>query len=219
MQPDSWAIGQKDGGIWAAAVGSQSTIRQSDGLLRRRQALAWSGGLALAMLLGGCAGVAPSAFSLSPRQLEDLLRRLFPYQQKLAGLVDLKLQSPQLRLQPERNRLGTGLQLELIERLSGQRLSGGMDLDYGLRFDPEQGAIRMVDVQVNRLQLDQLQAAQGELLQKYAPRMASALLEGTVLYRLPEQRLAMVRKLGLDVGALRVQSDGLHMDLSRGAGR
>ena len=180
----------------------------------RRQALARGGALALGLLLGGCASVAPGMLSLSPRQLEELLRQLFPYQQRLAGLFDLKLQAPRLRLQPERNRLGTALQLELAERLTGQRLSGGMDLDYGLHFDPEQGAIRMTDVQVHRLQLDQLQASQGALVQQYAPRMASALLEGTVLYRLPEERLALMRRLGLDVGALRVQADGLRMELA-----
>lgn len=151
--------------------------------------------------------------TIAESQLASLLARAFPYTRQFSGLADLTLQSPRLRLLPHTNRLGTELDLLLAERLAGTRYSGRMDLDYGLRFDATEGAIRMNDVRVNRLDIDQVPRAQQALLAQYAPQVAERLLNNLVLYRLPAERLALARQLGLTVSALRVLPEGLRIEM------
>lgn len=167
-------------------------------------------------LLAGCGGLAGGLGSetLSERRLGEALAAAFPYTRDFGGLVSLTLQNPRLRLLPQANRLGTALDLQVAERITGRRFGGGMDLDYGLRFDAGAGAVRMADVHVERLAIDGLPAASRALVERYAPRLAELLLDDLVLYRLSEQRLALARQLGVGVSALRVLPDGLRIEMA-----
>ena len=184
----------------------------------RRRCLQW---LPVALgggLLAGCAGAGtPGGIGnqvLSEQRLDELVARAFPYTHRVSSLADITLQNPRLRLLPERNRLGTALDLTLAEQLAGSRVSGGMDLDYGLRYDANEGAVRMTDVRVNRLAVDQLAPQYQSLLSQYAPPLAEQLLDDFALYRFPDTQLALARSLGLVVSALRVEPDGLHIALA-----
>lgn len=152
--------------------------------------------------------------TLSQQRLAQLLAQGFPYTRAFGGLVELSMLNPRLRLLPESNRLGTALDLGVAERVTGRRFSGGMDMDYGLRFDAAEGAIRMADVRVNRLEIDQLPPSARQLVGQYAPRLAELLLADFVLYRIPEQRLALARQLGVGVSALRVLPNGLRIEMA-----
>lgn len=159
--------------------------------------------------LGGWGGPFPT---LSEARLNELLARRFPYTRGFAGLAELSLLSPRVHLLPETNRLGTQLELALLERVTGARYSGAMDLDYGLRFDPLDGSLHMQDVRVHRLDIDQLPRAQQKLLSQFAPRVAEHLLNDMVLYRVPAEQLARARSLGLEVSGLRVLPQGLQVE-------
>lgn len=184
----------------------------------RRRCLALLPALLGGSLFAGCAGAdtangVPDQV-LSARKLDELVARAFPYTHRLSGLASLTLRNPRLRLLPERNRLGTALDLLLVERLTGSRLGGGMDLDYGLRYDGREGAVRMTDVRVNRLAVDALPQPYQDLLSRYAPPLAEQLLDDFALYRFPRDQLALVRSMGLTVRALHVEPDGLHIALA-----
>ena len=159
-------------------------------------------------------GAGARGMTLSEARLNELLTRQFPYTRSLSGLAELSLVSPRLSLLPASNRLATAFDLVLTERLAGGRYTGALDLDYGLRFDAGEGALRMADVRVNRLALDQLPRAQQQLVSQYAPRLAEQLLADLVIYRLPAEQLALARNLGLAVGALRVLPEGLRIELT-----
>ncbi len=185
--------------------------------LCRRRLLGAVATWGLVAVLVGCEGPlsGPRSIVLTHERLEQLLARRFPYTRRWAGLAELTLQNPRLRLLPETNRLGAGLDFELAENLGGARLAGELDLDCGLRFDAQEGAIRMVEVHVLRLDVDALPPAQRALVAQYASPVAERLLEGAVLYRVPADQLARARELGLGVTALRVQPDGLLIELAR----
>ena len=175
-------------------------------------------GLAALLPLGACAAGGNAAngmrsITLSQAKLNELLAKRFPYTRNFSGLADLSLQSPRLRLLPQTNRLGTAVDMVVSERLTGSRYTGGLDLDYGLRFDEQEGAIRMADVKVNRIDVDQVPPAQRELLSRYGPRAAETLLSNVVLYRIPDEYLSMARNLGWAVNALRVQPEGLRIEV------
>ena len=181
---------------------------------RRR---AWLAAL-LAGALAACAGPwdGPRQITVSRQRLQDGIARAFPVQRSLAGLAELSLQAPTLTLLPQTNRLGLALDWVLAESLDGQRLTGRMALDFALRYDAEQGAIRMVDVQVRQLDADALGPAQRAWVARLAPPLLGQLLSGQVLYRVPAEPLAQARQRGLQVRALQVLPDGLRIDLDSG---
>lgn len=198
-------------------------MKHPDDVTRRRCHRLAAGGLLAALLpaLSACAANPGGARThlLSAQRLNELLARQTPYTRSIAGLAELSLTAPRLTLLPASNRLATGFDLALAERLTGARYTGGLDLDYGLRFDAAQGAIRMADARVNRLVIDQLPPRQQQLVAQYAPRLAEHLLADLVIYRFPAEQLAMARNLGLGVGALRVLPEGLQVELQPAAPR
>ena len=172
----------------------------------------------LAGALAACAGPGdgPREIMVSRQRLQEAIARAFPVQRSLAGLAELSLQAPTLTLLPQTNRLGLALDWVLAESLDGQRLTGRMALDFALRYDAEQGAIRMVDVQVRQLDADALGPAQRAWVARLAPPLLAQLLSGQVLYRVPAEPLAQARQRGLQVRALQVLPDGLRIDLDSG---
>ena len=174
-------------------------------VLTRRRWHQLGAAAALTTLLPGLSACASgvgdlAGYTVSQQRLNQLLAASFPVTRSFAGLADLTLQSP---------RLG----LVLSERIAHTRYSGGMDLDYGLRFDMQEGAVRMTDVKVNRLMIDQLPTAQRLLVSQYAPGIAEQLLHNMVLYRLPAEQMALARNLGWGNAALRVLPQGLRIDM------
>ena len=174
-----------------------------------------------ALLAGALAAFAapwdgPREIMVSRQRLQEAIARAFPVQRSLAGLAELSLQAPTLTLLPQTNRLGLALDWVLAESLDGRRLTGRMALDFALRYDAEQGAIRMVDVQVRQLDADALGPAQRAWVARLAPPLLGQLLSGQVLYRVPAEPLAQARQRGLQVRALQVLPDGLRIDLDSG---
>ena len=187
-------------------------------LPNRRHCHQLLGAAALTALFPGlsacAAGGGMPGYTVSQQRLNELLARQFPVTRNFAGLADLTLASPRLGLLPAANRIATALDLVLTERIAGSRYSGGMDLDYGLRMDLQEGAVRMTDVRVNRLAIDQLPRAQQQLMSQYAPDIAGRLLSDMVLYRLPSEQLALARNMGWGAAALRVLPEGLRIDMA-----
>lgn len=189
--------------------------------LTRRQSHRLLGAAALGVLLPSLSACAASGgglpgYTVSQQRLNELLARQFPVTRSFAGLADMTLASPRLGLLPASNRIATALDLAVSERLTGTRYSGGMDVDYGLRFDLQEGAVRMADVRVNRLLVDQLPRAQQQLVAQYAPGIVEQLLQHVVLYRLPAEQMALARNLGWGSAALRVLPEGLRIDMAPG---
>ena len=181
--------------------------------MNRRHCHRLLGAAALITLFPGlsacAAGSGMPGYTVSQQRLNELLARQFPVTRNLlGGLADLTLSSPRLGLLPASNRVSTMFDLGLTERLAGSRYSGGMDLDYGLRLDLQEGAVRMADVRVNRLTIDQLPRAQQQLVSQYAPDIAGRLLSDMVLYRLPAEQLALARNMGWGAAAVAKSAGG-----------
>jgi hypothetical protein len=180
--------------------------------LRARRAAAW---LLAVALLAGCAGVPPS-ITLREAELQAQLARRFPVQRSLLDSFDLELSDPQLRLDPAANRLATELLLRGGDRRSGRQLQGRLALDYGLRYEPADASVRLVQPRVERLQFDEapaMSSRRGEMAQRIGVALAERLLDDLVLYRVPPERLEALRRAGYRPGALRVTPSGLEITI------
>lgn len=178
----------------------------------RRQ---WLRLLPAGLLAGAVCGRASTASVpdrvLPAQTLNQLVAQAFPYTRSISGLAELALLNPRLRLLPERNRLGTLLDVVLVEGLSGGRYGGSLDVDYGLRFDSGAGVVRMTDLQLNQMRVHRLPPQYQALLEQYAPPLARQLLQDYPLYEVPASQLKLARNLGIVIDTLRVAADGLHI--------
>ncbi|MBY4597673.1 DUF1439 domain-containing protein [Ottowia caeni] len=185
----------------------------------RRRSLGALAGMMLAgtlPALPACAGRSssgPRSYTLPLAQLEKLIGRKFPQRRQLAGLMEITLLRPRLRLLPETNRLGTMIDLLVSEQVVGKRYEGSMDLDYGVRFDASDGSVRMVDVRVGKVEFPAMPEQFRPLFARAAPRLAEQSLNEMVLHKIEPDQLSMVSGLGYRVGEVRVTREGLKVDL------
>jgi hypothetical protein len=128
--------------------------------------------------------------------------------------IDLTLDTPRVGLQPEANRIS----VEVALRAQGggpiqTRLSGSLLVSEGLRFEPADNTIRLVDVQVERFVIDGLPSSWQRQLDRIGKPLARGLLEDQVLYTLRDKDVAALQGRGLRPADLRVTASGLEITL------
>lgn len=170
--------------------------------------------LAAAGLLAGCAGLGgPQVVTLGEAELNRLMAKNFPQERRALEILDLKIDVPRVSLLPQSNRLATEFDVVATERLGARSYAGQLALDYALRYDEAQQAVRMTDVRVRRLQFD----AAGERLQPLVDRLGSVLaeqvLKDAVVYRFRPEDLARGSARQVQPGAVTVTARGVEITL------
>lgn len=176
---------------------------------RRRTLLV--AGASGALLLAGCASLAPRDLVLSQSELQSLLERQFPRRQRVLELLDVNLLRPQVRLVPERNRIVTALELDATERLSQRTLRGSVAFEHGLRWEPADGTVRLSDVRVEQLQLDVAGTALAGAMSRIGVLLAERALDDFVLYRMSDERRDALRRAGLQAARFAVTGRGVEL--------
>jgi hypothetical protein len=165
---------------------------------------------ALAMA-SGCASFGPRTITLSQSQLQALMEKEFPRQQRLLEILDVSMSAPVIRLLPDRNRIATAFDLSAVERMTGQALRGSLALDHGLRFEPSDATLRLSNVKVDELHLE----LAGTLLSGQAARlgamMAERVLDDFVIYRLGDERRQALALAGVNNADVAVTSRGIEL--------
>jgi len=182
-------------------------------LRHRRGLLAVASALALTLPAGGFAAPGSKTYTIAQDQLQATVAKRFPYQQKLADVLDLKILSPRLALLPDTNRIGTELDLNLRERIGGRTYTGSMALDYGLRFERADNSVRMTGVRVSSVKLHNLPEPFNEAITRHMPRLAEQLLNDYPLHTFSEQDMMLVSGLGFEPGEIKVTPQGLRVTL------
>jgi hypothetical protein len=173
--------------------------------------------LACCVLLAGCAGMGvPRSITLGEAELQAQLARRFPMQRSLLDTFELQLSDPTLRLDAPARRLATELTLRGSDRRSGRSLQGRLALDYGLRFEPADASIRLVQPRIESLQFEPepgLSPRRSEMAQRVGIALAERLLEDLVLYRVPPERLERLKAAGFRPGTLQVTPAGVEITI------
>ena len=169
--------------------------------------------LALALPAGSSAAPGSKTYTIPQDQLQATIGKRFPYQQKLADVIDLKIMSPRLALLPDTNRIGTELDLNLLERIGGRTYTGSMALDYGLRFERSDNTVRMTGVRVNSVRLKDVPEPFNGAISRHMPRMAEQLLSNYALHTFSEQDMSLVSGLGFEPGEIKITPKGLRITL------
>ena len=180
-------------------------------MMRRRHAFA----LVSALLCGGLsrsfAAPAGPRVRVSIGQLEDALGQRFPRRFPVAGLFDLDVDTPQLDLLPDLNRIASRMLVRAAGPALRRSYSGEFDLDFALRYEPADRSIRAHHLRVQSLRLDGWPAQSADLLEAYAKALADQAMLEVVVHRLSQQDLALTDAMGLQPGAITVTPDGLEI--------
>jgi hypothetical protein len=167
--------------------------------------------LALPLVVGACAGLDTRNVTLSQSDLQALLERQFPRQQRVMELLDVTLSKPSLRLLPERNRMATALELGATERLSGRALRGSLAIEHALRYEPSDATLRLANVRVEDFKLE----LSGTPLSGQAARLGALLaeraLDDFVIYRVSDERRQLLARAGVNHADVAVTSRGVEL--------
>ena len=149
------------------------------------------------------------SYTISTQQLQEAVARRFPLKYPVGGLLDLTFLTPQLRLLPTLNRLGT----DMVVNASGPALqraySGTFDIDFSLRYESSDQSIRAYQLRVNSLRLDGLPPGPSALVEALGPSLAGQTLQEVVLHRLKPEDLALANGMGLEPATVTVTARGL----------
>jgi len=196
-------------------------------------------------LLVACSGLTgPTVITLTEAELAALIARSFPITRRVLEVIDVQMMAPRLRLLPAQNRLAVDLTVASQERIFGKTGRGQLVFDSALRFEPRDASVRLTQVRVQQFNLDTggaLPAGLGAPAVPVVPvapsaqpgaagasqagptgpgaRLGTALaeraLEDLSIYRVPADRLASLRQLGLQPGAVTITARGLEITLAR----
>lgn len=174
--------------------------------MRRR---AW---LALPLAFTAYAALAAGPrYTIGIDQIEEAVAGRFPRRYPVAGLLNLDLQAPRLRLLPAQNRLGADMAVQASGPALGRSYPGGFDVDFGLRYAAADRTIRATNLRVNALRLDGLPPDAALLLDAYGKPLAEQALRDVVLHQLREKDLALADGMGLQPGDITVTEQGLRI--------
>lgn len=188
--------------------------------------------------LSGCAGLGgPTVITLGETELGVLVNRAFPMQRRLFELLDVTLTAPALRLQPERNRLAVVLDIAAQERLFSKAAKGRLAFDGALRYESSDASVRLQQVRVSQFSLEggapipgalaaalppaaaappgQPASAPASISQRLGQALAERMLENLSIYKLSPERLASLRQLGLQPGAVTVTARGVEITMAK----
>lgn len=145
-------------------------------LFKRRRLV--QGGLLLAAsaLLSSCASLSgPRQVEIPLHKLQAGLERRFPLSHPLMGLFDIRLQRPQLAIQPERDRVAMALDASMSPPFSRETWTGSLAFSGRLYVDPGRPAVMMAEPRVERVAIGASPEAERQLA-----RIASALIDTVV---------------------------------------
>lgn len=166
------------------------------------------------LALAGCAAFGPPrSVEITEARLQELVGRGFPLERRVFDVFDLRVERPRISLDAASNRIAVGLDVSASERLTRRSYMGSLSGSAGLRFEPADGSLRLVDVTVDRFDLDGLPTQWQRRVDQIGRPAAQALLEGKTVYTLPEATAARLRSNGLRPGEVRVTPTGLSITL------
>lgn len=179
--------------------------------MNRRLLLAATARLALAM--SACqiahAAFAQPSYTVSAQQLQRVLDQRFPRRYAVAGLLEVEMQAPALRLLPELNRLATDLPVQAGGPALRRRYAGSVDVDFALRYERSDQSIRAHQIRVNAVRMEGLGPDGERVIDAYLRQLSQQALVEVVLHTLRPQDLALATTMGFEPGEIAVTPQGI----------
>jgi hypothetical protein len=169
-------------------------------------------GALVATLIGCSAVTAQPRFTVSKDQLQQVVAKRFPLRYPVAGLLDLAVQAPELRLLPEKNRLSATMQVEASGAALNRKQAGTFEVEFALRYEVSDRTLRATALRFKRLDFPGLRAEASQMLNLYGQALSEKALLEVALHQLRPQDMAMADAMGMQPGSITVTDKGLVFD-------
>lgn len=146
--------------------------------------------LAAALLLAGCAALAPSReITVSEAQLQELVARRYSGVRSFLAVFEIGLSDPKITLEPATNRVRTAMQLSLGGPMMGRALKGSTVLSGRLAFDPASRAIVLREPKAESVSLEGVPERYAGTVSRIGGWLTEQVLREFPIYTLTEQDL------------------------------
>lgn len=163
--------------------------------------------------VGGCAQlVMPRSVVITEAQLQQRLASMAPVQRRLLAVLDVQLEPPQVRLLPDRGRIGATMNLTVSERIGLKQARGRIEADSALRFEPSDLSVRLAQVHVGAFELGDAAGWPGPL-RHAAAVLAEQMLEDQPVWRASAAQAERLRRAGVQALDVQVTSRGIEIAL------
>lgn len=152
-------------------------------------------------------------YTASHAELQALVERQFPLEQRYAEIFTVRLQGPQLGLNAsaQRTAITSGLSIRSPWLRNGV-VEGTVSLSSALRWDAPARALRLDRPTVERLDLQGLASGDAERLRRVGAVVAQELLQGHVLRSFTKEEMTFGLKT-YEIGAITVLDGGIKIQL------
>ena len=151
-------------------------------------------------------------FVVSKDQLQQVVGKRFPLRYPVAGLLNLEVQAPEIRLLPEQNRLNATMAVEASGVALNRKQAGTFEVEFALRYEVSDRTLRATALRFKRLSFPGLQPMASDMLNLYGQTLSEKALLEVVLHTLKPQDLGMADGLGMQPGSITVTERGLVVD-------
>lgn len=151
-------------------------------------------------------------FVVSKDQLQQVVAKRFPLRYPVAGLLNLEVQAPEIRLLPEQNRLNAVMVVEASGVALNRKQAGTFEVEFALRYEVSDRTLRATALRFKRLNFPSLQPVASDMLNLYGQTLSEKALLEVVIHTLRPQDLGMAEGLGMQPGSITVTERGLVVD-------
>jgi hypothetical protein len=146
---------------------------------------------------------------VSANELRKAMAVRFPVRFSVAGLVNVQVDVPDLRLLPARQRLGATARVTVEDLSTRQVHSGEMDLVFALRCEPADRTLRAHHLEVAGLRSPTLPPRAAQRWQALLASFTRGAVDEIVLHRFSSDELALADTLGFQPEQITVEDDGV----------
>lgn len=180
--------------------------------LRRRILLAT---VAVGMLATACSSLlGPRTVEISRAELQTKLGKQFPMTKRVMKLLDVNAGLPVLDLRDTQNRVALSIDLTAKELIMGQEYKGKVALSFGLRYEPKDLTIRLVQPKVEQVMVDGLPPLYQTALSNMGARLAEESLQDYAIHQFKPEDLRAADRMGYEVKDIQVTTTGLAIHLA-----
>ena len=169
---------------------------------------------ALGLLLVAACATGPRDITLSEAELQALIERHVAKEHRVAEVIDLTLQRPNIRLLPGRNRIASALDVTAMERITGRTLRGSLSAEHTLRYEPADATLRIAQLRVQDFKLDLGAGALTGTAARLSAVVVERALEDAVVWRASESQRDALRRAGVGRADIQVTARGVEVKFS-----
>lgn len=147
--------------------------------------------ICLIALCTACAGLGNKTVHVTEAQLQQKLNERLAVPFSLLKIFDVNLSNALVSFDKTTGRMHTTFDTHLSSALLDESYAGKLALSGKLRFDVATQAVVLDETEIDRFELDGMQAKQTEMLNAMAKQLGSQMLNGLPLYTVKPEDLTI----------------------------